>query len=332
MKFFKTILTVVASLALLTGCPLDEDITDPVKPTPTPGLADVAFNGNQFVTPTPTPTASATPSASATATPTSAAPVILSQPGSVIIPNGLGTTLSVAATGSGLTYQWFQGLSGIITTPISGATSNQYITPALTSTTNFWVRVTNTAGSASSTTATVTVIAAPVVNIQPANSTIAYNTQASLLVGSLSANLTYQWYQGISGDVTTPVSGATSSTLVTPLLILTTQYWVRITNIGGSADSASATVTVSPPVAIVTQPENASVMLGGSVTLLVGAIGNNLVYQWYIGSPLDTSNPAPNGTTASLNTPPAVADTTYWVLVSNTEGFQVSNGATVFFF
>ena len=67
--------------------------------------------------------------------------------------------LTVVATGSGtLTYQWYQGTSGS-GTPIGGATSSSYTTPALTSTTNYWVRVSNGAGTADSNTATIAVYA-----------------------------------------------------------------------------------------------------------------------------------------------------------------------------
>jgi formylglycine-generating enzyme required for sulfatase activity len=81
---------------------------------------------------------------------------ITSHPASQSIASGASATLSVTASGSGLTYQWYQGASGTTTTPV-GTNSSSFTTPALTTTTSYWVRVTNTASSVNSNTATVTV-------------------------------------------------------------------------------------------------------------------------------------------------------------------------------
>jgi len=86
-----------------------------------------------------------------------AAPSISTHPQSQTVPSGQTATLSVVATGTGLTYQWYAGSSGTTTTPIGGATSSSYTTPALTSTSSYWVRVSNGGGSADSNTATITV-------------------------------------------------------------------------------------------------------------------------------------------------------------------------------
>ena len=68
--------------------------------------------------------------------------VINTQPQSQSIAPGQTATLSVAATGiAGLTYQWYQGLSGNTANPIAGATNSTFTTPALTATTNYWVQV-----------------------------------------------------------------------------------------------------------------------------------------------------------------------------------------------
>jgi hypothetical protein len=53
----------------------------------------------------------------------------------------------------------------------------------------------------------------------------------------------YQWYQGQSGDISTPV-GTNSHIFTTPPLTATTPYWVRITNPTGRVDSEMAKVIV----------------------------------------------------------------------------------------
>jgi hypothetical protein len=81
---------------------------------------------------------------------------ITEQPQAQTINSGQTAGLSVTATGTSLTYQWYQGSSGS-GTQIDGATSSSYTTPALTTTTQYWVRVSGGSGSVDSDTATVTV-------------------------------------------------------------------------------------------------------------------------------------------------------------------------------
>jgi len=85
-------------------------------------------------------------------------PVTTSQPQSQTIESGQTASMSVGASGTTpLWYQWYRGSSGDASNPISGATSSSYTTPILTQTTSYWVRVTNSCGSADSNTANITV-------------------------------------------------------------------------------------------------------------------------------------------------------------------------------
>lgn len=85
-------------------------------------------------------------------------PVITTQPQSVTIDLGKVPTVTVIASGA-VSFQWYRGSSGDTSQPISGATSQSYTgTPITTAgTTLFWVRVTNSCGSADSSAATITV-------------------------------------------------------------------------------------------------------------------------------------------------------------------------------
>ena len=89
----------------------------------------------------------------------STAPSITTQPSNQSVTVGQTATFSVAATGTApLSYQWQKG-----TTPITGATSATYTTPATISSDNgsqFQVVVSNSLGSKTSNTATLTVNAA----------------------------------------------------------------------------------------------------------------------------------------------------------------------------
>ncbi|WP_309386003.1 lamin tail domain-containing protein [Cerasicoccus frondis] len=81
--------------------------------------------------------------------------------GTTIGSGGVGY-VRIAASGTPTpTIQWFEGDAGDTSKPVDGATSATLITAALTETTKFWARVTNSAGSIDSDTVTVTVVASP---------------------------------------------------------------------------------------------------------------------------------------------------------------------------
>ena len=93
-------------------------------------------------------------------------PAIATEPVSQAIVNGQTATLTVAATGTPpLAYQWYQGQGGNTSMPIGGATGSSYTTPALTTTTSYWVLVSTLvqgqSGSIASNTVTITVNHAP---------------------------------------------------------------------------------------------------------------------------------------------------------------------------
>ena len=88
----------------------------------------------------------------------------------------------------------------------------------------------------------------PSITGQPQSQTIQSSQTANLSVTAEGApSLTNQWYRGTNGSTSDPISGATSSSYPTPALTQTTNYWVRVSNAYGTADSNTATITVNPP-------------------------------------------------------------------------------------
>jgi hypothetical protein len=84
-----------------------------------------------------------------------ASPIINTHPRDTEVKPGERASLIVVAAGNGLTYEWFEGAVGDESRPAgSGAT---FLSPPLTHSTGFWVRVSNGCGSVSSQAATVTV-------------------------------------------------------------------------------------------------------------------------------------------------------------------------------
>lgn len=98
-----------------------------------------------------------TTSTTTTTVATVTAPAISTQPASLSVATGSAATLSVVATGTSVTYQWYKAGAAI-----SGATAASYTITAATASdaASYYVVVTNTAGTVTSSTVTVTVTAA----------------------------------------------------------------------------------------------------------------------------------------------------------------------------
>jgi hypothetical protein len=85
-------------------------------------------------------------------------PAITIQPAvSTTVNAGSTAVLSVGASGTSPAYQWYAGAAGNTANPIAGAVASTYTTPALLTTSSYWVRVTNPAGAVDSNTATISV-------------------------------------------------------------------------------------------------------------------------------------------------------------------------------
>jgi len=312
--------------------------TDSLSGTPTTA-------GSYSVTTTAWQNTNATGGSSAkTFTMTVGTAIITTQPASPTISSNTSTTLSVVASGTPITYQWYQGASGVTTAPISGATSASYTTPALTTATNYWVKVTRGTMTtttnpvvANSTTATVSIGVAPAITTQPtASTTINSGATATLTVAaSGTPTPTYQWYVGSPPDVSTLATGtsSTTATYTTPALSTSTSFWVKATNTSGSANSNAAAITVNQPAAITIQPAaSTTINRGATATLTVAASGTPTpTYQWYVGSPPDISTPAAgaSATTASYTTPALSTSTSFWAKATNSINSANSNAAAI---
>lgn len=180
------------------------------------------------------------------------APAFSTQPANQSVTVGHTATFSVTATGTApLAYQWQKNNSNI-----SGATSSSYTTPATVAgddAAQFRVMVTNSAGSATSNPATLTVTAAPVapnITTQPANQTVTVGQTATFsVVAAGTAPLTYQWQKNNAN-----VSNATSSSYTTPATVSgdnQATFRVIVSNSVTSVPSNAATLTVNP---VVTSP------------------------------------------------------------------------------
>jgi len=175
----------------------------------------------------------------------------------------------------------------------------------------------------------------PSITTQPQSQTIPSGQTATLSVVAMDATpLSYQWYEGASGDTSNLISGATSSSYTTPVLTQTTSYWVRVYNSCGSyTDSDTAIITMagsctSP--SITSQPQSQTIQSGQTASMSVSASGTTPIsYQWHRGSSGDTSNPISGATSSNYTTPALTQTASYWVRVSNSCGDANSDTAII---
>ncbi len=285
-----------------------------------------------------------------TTTTTETAPAITTQPSNSTVTAPATATFTVAASGSpNPTYQWQSAPSGSSTfTAISGATSASYITGA-TSTAMSGVKyrcvATNSAGSATSNAATLTVTTAavaPAITSQPSNATVAAPTTVTFtVVASGSPNPTYQWQSAPSGSSTfTAISGATSASYTTGATstgMSGSTYRCVATNSADSATSNAATLTVNAAAvapAITTQPSNATVTAPTTATFTVVASGSpNPTYQWQSAPSGSSTFTAISGATSASYitgaTSTAMSGVKYRCVATNSAGSATSNAATL---
>ncbi len=281
-------------------------------------------NGAQF-TVTVSDSVSRVTSNAATLT-VNAAPSIVTQPSSRTVTAGQTASFGVTASGSGtLSYQWKR--NGAV---IAGATTASYTTPATTSSDSaaqFSVTVTNSIGSVTSASATLTVTAPPVISSQPASQTVSVGQTAAFSVtASGTGTLAYQWKK--NGGA---ISGATLASYTTPAAVASdngASFTVTVTGTSGSVTSNAATLTVNGPPAITAQPASRTVAVGQTATFSVTAAGTGtLTYQWNKGGAAISGATGTSYTTAAA----ASADngTQFTVTVSNSAGKVTSNAATL---
>lgn len=257
------------------------------------------------------------------------APVILSAPVPATVASGGSTTLTVDATGGEpKTYQWYQGTGGNTSSPVAGATSASLTLSNLTASGNYWVRISNPAGTVDSPAAAVSVIAAPAITEHPASVQIYSGGTATFSVNATGEQLAYQWYEGGRGVTTSPVNGATSASFTTPGLASTKTYWVRVSNLAGSEDSYAATVSIKARSWVAYHDTNTTVA-GNAANVTTAAVAtapgaNTSLLNFQTGVPTGVSLNALLTGTKSAKTNGATAP------ASGTDAFNAFNGVISF--
>ena len=239
--------------------------------------------------------------------------IINSQPSDLSICSGSNASYSIAATGSGLTYQWqvstnggasFSNISGEtnaslnlnnVTTSMEGNLYNVIVSSACSST------------GVSSNASILHVLATAQITNQPTNATTCANSTVTFTASGVGNAVTYQWQVSTDGGTTyTDIAGETNSTLSilnVSVAMNNNKYRLVATALNcGSVNSNAATLQVSSPASITNQPVNISACENSTVNLSVSASGTAISYQWQVSTDggVSFTNIA-GATTATLN-------------------------------
>jgi len=255
----------------------------------------------------------------------SISPAITTQPTNQSVSAGEPATFTAVATGTGpLTFEWFMNGTE------AGGNSNTYtisVTSMVENGAQIYVKVTNSAGTATSNTAALNVSAtatAPSISQQPTSATVSAGQTATFTVQATgAAPLTYQWFMNGTAvgtnsntySITQTTSGQSGA-----------QIYVKVTNSAGTATSNTVALNVSASAAapsISQQPTNATVTAGQTASFTVQATGAApLTYQWFMNGTEAGGNS--NTYTISVNSM-AENGAQIYVKVTNSAGTATSN-------
>ena len=207
---------------------------------------------------------------------------ITTQPKNVSTVEGKTVTMKVAATGSGLKYQWqYKSSDGTWkNTTLEGNQTATLSIPATVARNGNQYRcvIQNGRDTVTSNAAKITVLG---IMTQPANISTTVGKTVTMKVVATGSNLTYQWqYKASDGTwKNTTLSGNQTATLSIPATYARSGnvYRCVVKSGSNSVNSNPAKLTVF---GIKTQPANVSAPIGKTVTMKVVATGSNLTYQW----------------------------------------------------
>ena len=164
-----------------------------------------------------------------------------------IVVAGQSATLTVAATGSNLSYQWYRGPASDVSAPVSGGTAATLTVPAVAAGATYWARITNATTFVDSPVLRVAIAAAPSFSAVSPGLELAAG-QMVTLDAPVSGFPTpaVQWFEGARGDTSRPIPSATIMMEARPRT-----FWVRATNLAGTTDGPELRlnpwVQVGPP-------------------------------------------------------------------------------------
>jgi hypothetical protein len=273
------------------------------------------------------------------------APLITSQPVTVLTQVGATATFTVVANGTpSPTFLWQRSNdNGVTWTAIDGAISATYTTPVLVDGDHgarFRCIASNTAGSATSMPAAVNLGVPASITAQPLDVSVGLGAIANFAVGSVGSPApTRQWQRSIDGGTTwLDLPGATGANLsIGPVTLAHhgNKYRCRIANPLANSDSFAATLTVMTVAPTISQnPQSRNVVAPASASFNVIAFSNPAPnFQWQ-RMPLNGAFTDIDGATSPSYTTPGTSvagnhGDAYRCVVSNAGGSVISTTATL---
>lgn len=244
-------------------------------------------------------------------------PVISVQPTEQLAVIGSTASFTIAATGGGLSYQWYR--NGVA---VNGATGSTWTLTAKIDDTDMAVqcRVSNTIGTTWSSWTKLTLVASaslPVITQGPISQAATVGGQVNFSVTAVGAGLTYQW---LRNNVVIPGATGASYSFAATLADNSATYIVKVTNTTGTVTSQPATLSVTSgasaaPVANILTPTatlkwagNDIISFSGSATDAEDGVLPASAYSWVVIFHHDTHThpfiPPIDGVTAGTFTVP----------------------------
>jgi hypothetical protein len=270
-------------------------------------------------------------------------PTVTTQPTDQTVNAGQTATFTAAATGNPApTVQWEElvpgsSIPGVLTGETSPTLTLDNVAASLNGT-QYRAVFTNSAGTAATNWATLTVDFAPTITTQPASQTInAGDTVTFTAAADANPAATVQWLASVDGGQTwITLPGANSTTLVGPNLgsdFNGSEYKAVFTNSLGTATTNVATLTVDFAPAIANQPTGQYVFAGDTVTFTAAANANPAAtVQWQVSTDGgNTFSPLSGATSATLSFTAAAGQNgnQYEAVFTNSLGSTTTSSATL---
>ena len=264
---------------------------------------------------------------------------ITSQPTNQSGSNGSTVKFTVAASGTGVTYQWQYKYPGgdWANSPATGSTTASLSVPATADRNGYQYRciVSDKSGNKVTSNAATLTVATLKITTQPSNQTGSSGSTVKFTIAASGDGVAYQWqYKTPSGSwANSPATGNNTASLSVPATTDRNGYQYRCIvsdKSGNKLTSNAATLTVAS-LKITTQPSNQTGSNGNTVKFTVAASGDGVAYQWQYKTPSGswTNSPAAGNNTASLSVP-ATTDRNgyqYRCIVSDKYGNKLTSNA-----
>ncbi len=256
--------------------------------------------------------------------------VITTQPTALDLCAGNTATFTIAATGEAIAYQWLSGATNPPTTAV-GTNSATYTIPSLVygDELNYQVVLANTCYTVPSNVVALNMNTLPSIVTQPIGTSACAGANVTFTALGGGEAIHYEWRKGGVGIASTDAATYTINNITYGDEGL---YSVRVYNNCNTAGVISNDALLNMPTvaAITTNPTSLNLCQGNPATFTVSATGEELVYQWYFGTPpTGVLIPGANTNTYTIPSLTYGNEGSYYVTVSNLCSSVNSTAATL---